>query len=107
MANELGSLTVNGTVSTLAHDAAGNMTVVRRPDDPATSFNAKYDAWNRLVSLDIDLPSEVTCQYDGLNRRISRAESGTTKEFYYNTSSQVLTETNNTGSTGSVTAIYA
>ena len=89
---------------TLAHDASGNMTVVRRPGGPTTSFNAKYDAWNRLVSLDIDLPSEVTYQYDGLNRRISRAESGTTKEFYYNTSSQVLTETN---STGSVPAIYA
>ena len=44
--NTLGSSWV-----TPAYDANGNMTTIPQPADPANSFNGKFDAWNRLVSL--------------------------------------------------------
>ncbi len=72
-----------------AHDAAGNMTTIPKPTAPNSSFSAKYDAWNRLASLDNG--STASFQYDGLSRRTKRS-GGSTRHFYYNSGWQVVSE---------------
>jgi len=73
-----------------AHDAAGNMTTIPQPANPTSSYAAKWDAWNRLVSLDSG--TTASYEYDGLNRRIVRTEASTTRHFYYNEAWQCLEE---------------
>jgi hypothetical protein len=34
------------------YSAAGNMTTIPKPGDPTESYDATYDAWNRLVRLE-------------------------------------------------------
>ena len=48
--NALTGFTTNqGTPwATPAYDAAGNMTTMPQPNNPANSYTAKFDAWNRL-----------------------------------------------------------
>ncbi len=85
-----------------AHDASGNMTTIPQPKTPTSSYAAKYDAWNRLVSLDTG--STASYEYDGLHRRIVRTEGSDTTHFYYNNQWQVMEETDGAGAT---TAIYS
>ena len=73
-----------------AFDAAGNMTTIPQPASLTSSYTGKFDAWNRLVSLDSG--STASYEYDGLNRRIKRTEGATTRHFYYNESWQALEE---------------
>lgn len=59
---------------------------------PVTTFDAKYDAWNRLVKL-TDGPSHGY-RYDGLGRRVQKVlpNTSTTIEYYYNQGWQLLEE---------------
>lgn len=68
------------------------MTTIPKPAALAASYTAKYDAWNRLVSLDSG--SKATYKYDGLHRRIVRDVAGTTddRHFYYNENWQCVEE---------------
>ncbi|MEM8672221.1 MAG: RHS repeat-associated core domain-containing protein, partial [Planctomycetota bacterium] len=80
-----------------AFDAAGNMTTIPNPDTLTASYTGKFDAWNRLVSLDSGIAASY--EYDGLNRRIKRVESSTTTHFYYNEAWQCLEERSTEGGT--------
>ena len=84
------------------HDPAGNMT--RIPNgSPASTDKAKFDAWNRLVSLTAS--QQTVNRYDGLNRRVSRDATNTEiTHYYYNRNWQVLTETDGSNN---ATAIYS
>ncbi|MEM8672190.1 MAG: RHS repeat-associated core domain-containing protein, partial [Planctomycetota bacterium] len=73
-----------------AFDAAGNMTTIPKPDTLTASYAGKFDAWNRLVSLDSG--TAASYEYDGLNRRIKRVESSATTHFYYNEAWQCVEE---------------
>jgi hypothetical protein len=51
-------------------DARGNMTSFPKPFDPANSFSAVYDAWNRMVEVESGQTTVGRYHFDGLNRRI-------------------------------------
>ena len=72
-ANEL--LTSSQTEYT-ALDDAGNMTTVSDPRDFTDGYTLKYDAWNRLVEAKRSSTVVQENEYDGLNRRIVRDETG-------------------------------
>jgi len=82
------------------YDAAGNMTSVPQPADMSATYQAKYDAWNRLVELRDPATGNLVQvnQYDGLTRRTVQQtfdSSGTLAEerhYYYSDSWQVLEE---------------
>ena len=86
--NELTAFTTPTTTVDPVHDAAGNLTTIPQPQDPSQKFDLVYDAWNRLVTVKNHNGTTVTTsEYDGLNRRIIRDESGgggELKHFYYN-----------------------
>ena len=82
-----------------AYDPAGNMTTIPQPGDPANSFTASWDAWNRLVRLEDASTSQTVAeyQYDAENRRILKKlyTSGTldqTRHIYLSDQNQVLEE---------------
>jgi len=100
--NEITDIT-NTTGSAWAqpgYDAAGNMTSVPKPADMSATYQAKYDAWNRLVELRDPTTGNLVQvnQYDGLTRRTVQQtfdSSGTLAEerhYYYSDSWQVLEE---------------
>jgi RHS repeat-associated protein len=92
-----------------AHDAAGNMTTIPQPKNLAAGYSAKYDAWNRLVSLNDGSDDVQVNEYDGLHRRIVRDESagsGNRRHFYYNENWQCVVEGVETSGTISGYAIY-
>jgi RHS repeat-associated protein len=95
-ANELTSFTTPTTTIDPNHDDAGNMIEGPSPTDPTVKHKYVYDAWNRLVKVtDASDVSMQENEYDGLNRRIVRDEtggSGELKHFYYNEEWQVLVE---------------
>ena len=59
-------------------------------------YQATYDASNRLVGVSDSSSTVQTNEYDGLNRRIVRANSNVTRHFYYNNQWQVLVEATGT-----------
>ena len=72
------------------YDASGNLTFIPKPKGLENGYTAKYDAWNRLVSLDSG--TSASYKYDGLHRRIVRTEGATTTHFYYNNKWQCVEE---------------
>ena len=74
------------------HDAAGNITLMPKPENPAQSFTASYDAWNRLVKLSDGAATVAEYQYDGRGRRVVKTAGGETRHFYYSNDWQVLEE---------------
>jgi RHS repeat-associated protein len=66
-----------------AHDAAGNMTTIPQPKNLAAGYSAKYDAWNRLVSLNDGSDDVQVNEYDGNHRRIVRDETGGSGDKLY------------------------
>ncbi|MEI8383979.1 MAG: RHS repeat-associated core domain-containing protein [Planctomycetota bacterium] len=99
--NEITSITrtVGSFWATPNYDAAGNTTTIPKPDNPAAVYGGTYDAWNRLVKLNIPGTSETVQehQYDARNFRTVRKNysSGTlseTRHFYYTPGWQVLEE---------------
>jgi len=89
--------TTGPTWITPAYDRNGNMNVLPQGADPTQSYNATYDAWNRLVKL-IDGEDIVQeNQYDARNFRTIRKDytDGTlseTRHFYYTDSWQDIEE---------------
>jgi len=70
--NEITNITntVGSAWAQPAYDAAGNMITMPQPNSPGDSFQATYDAWNRLVQIeDIEGPLQKH-QYDGRKFRI-------------------------------------
>jgi len=76
------------------HDATGNMTTAPKPSSPASGLTLKYDAWNRLVEVEVSGTGVFGHEYDGLSRRIINlydfGESEWREYFYYNASWQIL-----------------
>jgi len=73
---------------TPAYDAAGNTTTMPEVANPASSFSAVYDAWNRMTSISASGTQVAKYQYDGRNRRtVKQAYSGgtlsETRHFYF------------------------
>jgi RHS repeat-associated protein len=66
------STTVGSSWTVPVYDAAGNMTTVPQPASPTQSFTATYDAWNRLVKVEVSATLLATYSYDALRRRISQ-----------------------------------
>ena len=93
------------------YDAAGNMTKGPIPANPAAAQLYVYDAWNRLVEVtDVMFVSIQENEYDGLNRRIIRDEtggSGDKRHFYYNRQWQVLVESVEDTSSEVADAMYS
>ena len=82
---------------TPAYDAAGNTTTIPQPAAPSSSYNATYDAWNRMMTLSSSGTTVQQNQYDARNFRTLRLEytSGVlseTRQFYYSSSWQNLEE---------------
>ena len=102
-ANEVTDITetVGTSWPTPTQDAVGNVTVMPQPGSLASSYDAKYDAWNRLVEVKITAGAvQGTYAYDGLNRRVSKTVSGTTRHFYFSKDWQILEE--RVGETGEI-----
>ncbi|MBK9140570.1 MAG: hypothetical protein IPM17_17750 [Verrucomicrobia bacterium] len=92
-ANEI--LTLTGTPDWVdpTHDAAGNTTKVPQPATPASSYDCKFDAWDRLVEVKVTGGAVVsTLRYDGLKRRLTKVAGGNTRHYYYSSRWQVLEE---------------
>lgn len=93
--NEITDITESAGSSwvTPAYSAAGNMTTMPQPADPASSYSATYDAWNRLVKIEDGANTISEYEYDGAKRRTVQKEytSGTlsqTRHLYYTEPSQ-------------------
>lgn len=98
-ANELTSIvnSVGATWTTPRYDAAGNMTTLPLASNPSQSYQAVFDAWNRLVSMASGSTVVAQFLYDGLARRVLKKSfvAGVLKEtrhFYHSISWQVLEE---------------
>ena len=59
--------TVGAAWATPAHDNAGNMTAIPQPFDLTSSYDATWDAWNRLVKRTDAGQIVAVYQYDGNN----------------------------------------
>ena len=88
--NEITNITETSgpTWATPTYNRAGNMTAIPKPADPASSFAATYDAWNRLVKLEEGANTLAEYVYDGAKRRVVKKtySAGTldeTRHFYY------------------------
>ncbi len=95
-ANELTAFTTPAATIGPISDLAGNMTTIPSPKDATKKLDRKFDAWNRMVEAKNDAGVVVqTSEFDGLNRRVVRDEtggSGNHRHFYYNQQWQVLEE---------------
>ncbi|MBY0589622.1 RHS repeat protein, partial [bacterium] len=77
------------------------------PADPAQTFVATYDAWNRLVKLTDGTDTVAEYVYDGMNRRTVKRTytAGTlseTRHYYYSQGWQILEERVGSGSPSSL-----
>jgi RHS repeat-associated protein len=75
------------------YDAAGNMTHLPQVIYPTLSYDATYDAWNRMMAVSASGTPTTGYKYDGRGRRIVRLgyTSGTlseTRDFYFTRSGQ-------------------
>jgi RHS repeat-associated protein len=73
------------------YDLAGNRVTCPYPLSPNLSLTMTYDAWNRLVRVQLAGTIQIfAAEYDGLGRRIVRTDEGITRRSYYNESWQEL-----------------
>ncbi|MBK9140577.1 MAG: RHS repeat-associated core domain-containing protein [Verrucomicrobia bacterium] len=64
-----------------------------QPATPASSYDCKFDAWDRLVEVKVTGGAVVsTLRYDGLKRRLTKVAGGNTRHYYYSSRWQVLEE---------------
>jgi RHS repeat-associated protein len=92
-ANEIA--TIAGLTTHVAHDRAGNMPRLPKPDNWAAHFDLTYDAWNRLVKVVDGTSTVAEYRYDGRNFRIVKKTyaGGTLAEirhYFYNSDWQCL-----------------
>lgn len=92
--NEITNITESTGPSwiTPTYDRNGNMTTIPKPTDPADSFTATYDAWNRMVKVEAGISTVAEYSYDGLHRRTTKTAGPTTRHFYYTSSWQAIEE---------------
>ncbi|MEZ6032063.1 MAG: RHS repeat-associated core domain-containing protein [Planctomycetaceae bacterium] len=88
---------IDSSSNHVAHDAAGNMTKVPKPDSWSAHYNLTWDAWNRLVKVVDGANTVAEYQYDGSNRRIvkqlySGGSLSQTRHIYLSSQNQVLEE---------------
>lgn len=82
---------------TPSYNAVGNTTSFPQPNDPTSSYDATYDAWNRLVKIVDGGNTVAEYVYDGRNFRIVKRTYDTgvldeTRHCYYSSGWQVLEE---------------
>jgi RHS repeat-associated protein len=85
-ANQQNEITSISGQSAPTYDANGNLTA----DGNGNTY--VYNAWNRLVTVKNNGTTIATYSYDGLGRRITQTEGGTTTDLYYSAADQVLEE---------------
>lgn len=97
--NEITDITVNSGAAWAdpVHDDNGNMTVIPQPNNLASTFDATWDAWNRMVRIENSSNSGALYSYDGGGRRVIKklfvsGKPGETRMCFYSTGSQVLEE---------------
>lgn len=95
-ANEITGISGTPDWADPTHDAAGNMTSVPQPASLTSSYDCKYDAWNRLVQVKSGATTVATYRYDGQNRRVTKLIGSDTRHYYYSARWQVLEERLNT-----------
>jgi RHS repeat-associated protein len=83
--------------ATPVYNRAGNMSAIPKPADPAISFAATYDAWNRLVKLEDGEDTVSEYVYDAAKRRVvlktyDSGELAETRHFYYTSRWQTIEE---------------
>jgi YD repeat-containing protein len=81
--NEYTAISGSGTIS---YDANGNLTA----DGAGNTYVC--DTWNRLVAVKSNGTTVASYGYDGLGRRITQTEGGTTTDLYYSPADQELEE---------------
>ncbi len=81
--NEIASISGSGAVT---YDANGNLTA----DGSGNTY--VYDVWNRLVAIQNNGTTVAAYGYDGLGRRITQTDGGTTTDLYLSSAGQVLEE---------------
>ena len=64
------------------YDAAGNMTGVPKPASLANGLPCTYDAWNRLVAVEVSQYLVLRSEYDGLNRRTMKCQDYDVTQVY-------------------------
>ena len=89
--------TVGSDWATPSYDRNGNMTEVPQPSDMTGTYQAVWDAWDRLVKLSDGADTVQENAYDGLRRRVVRLDytGGTldeTRHFYYTDQWQAVEE---------------
>ena len=102
VANETGGF---GTLQTRTHDDQNRISSVSGASSPTYSPNGEmlsdetgqvlaYDAWGRLMAVDVDADSvvDVAYAYDALNRKVLVDEGNGEKAWYYTQEWQVLEE---------------
>jgi RHS repeat-associated protein len=92
-ANEITEISATAGDVEPEYDAAGNM--LRLPKEPGGStdeYNLVCDAWNRLVAVKDGSTLVARYTYDGLTRRLTKANATETRHYYYNTDWRVLEE---------------
>jgi RHS repeat-associated protein len=84
--------TIGGSSSTIAQDAAGNITKAPVPVDWSSAYTMVYDAWNRLVAVKSGSTVVASFAYDGQNWRTTKTNSSSVVRHYYYTSSWQIVE---------------
>jgi YD repeat-containing protein len=79
------------------YDSVGNMTAFPMPLAPASSYSARYDAWNRVVTVAAAGVPIAQYQYDGFGRRTIKTGylggvPGQPRHYYHSANWQVLEE---------------
>ncbi len=83
-ANEITLLSSAAGDITPAYDPAGNMTTLPQAPGTATAqYDLKWDAWNRLVEVKDGSTVVASYTYDGLTRRLTKANATETRHYYY------------------------
>jgi RHS repeat-associated protein len=82
--NEITS--ISGGLASPTYDANGNT----KRDENRDVF--KYDAWNRLVEVNVNNGITITYSWDGTGRRVREVRAGTTTDLYYSSAWQVIEE---------------
>ena len=68
------------------------MTEMPLPRDPSKKIRCQYDAWNRLVHVDLADGDWFRYVYDGLGRRVSKLDRTSFRHYYYRADGALLAE---------------
>jgi hypothetical protein len=90
-ANEIAGISGGGWAQP-AYDAAGNSAQMPAGNTPTMADDARFDAWNRLMSISNGGSLIQENAYDGENRRVTTLVSGTTRHYYYSADWQDVEE---------------